>query len=405
MTLITSLLTLSQIYPLNKYSIQNSPKSDVIKENKMSEKFITSNNKTLKTTDKKTFRVVSNDGDILTLEIGNQFSLKAGDSASVTVKKIEKFDNIRQGTGTNALTKMSAKESNGFKIDEITGNATIKNGNFILSIPKYEQLAGLKTSTHQLLDAITLAFTNSGAKSPTVILPLEEYMSRRGLKDRKEAKTQAKADMDILKRASFSWEEKRGKTTQSYAFVNLADSGEIKRNGSIVFTFGATFYNALLGYNVMPYPAQLQTINNKKNPNSYYLLRKIAEHKNMNVGKKNENIISVKTLLDVAPFIPSYEEVMKTDRHFDRRIIVPFERDMDALEDTLTWHYCHSLNQPLTEKELDTMSYEMFEKLLVHTIWKDYPDQTARLERKQEHLAQTKKKRQTTSKKKRNKED
>ena len=51
------------------------------------------------------------------------------------------------------------------------------------------------------------------------------------------------------------------------------------------------------------------------------------------------------------------------------------------------------------------MSYEMFEKLLVHTIWKDYPDQTARLERKQEHLAQTKKKRQTTPKKKRNKED
>ena len=398
-------MTLSQIYLINKYSTPNSPKSNVLKENKMSEKFITSDNKTCKTADKKTFKVVSNDGDILTLEIGNQFSLKAGDSTSVTVKKIEKFDNIRQGTDTNALTKMSAKKGKGLTIDRITGDATIKKGNFILSIPNYAQLAGLKTSTYQLLDAITLAFTNSGAKNPTVILPLEEYMRRRGLKDRKEAKTQAKADMDILKRASFSWEEKRDKTTQSYAFVNLADSGEIKRNGSIVFTFGATFYNSLLGYNVMPYPAQLQTINNKKNPNSYYLLRKIAEHKNMNIGKKNENIISVKTLLDVAPSIPSYEEVTKTDRHFDRRIIEPFERDMDALEDTLTWHFCHSLNQPLTEKELATMSYEIFEKLLVHTIWKNYPDQTARLERKQEHLAQTKKKRKDTPKKKVNKED
>jgi hypothetical protein len=32
-------------------------------------------------------------------------------------------------------------------------------------------------------------------------------MKRRGLKDRKEAKTQAKADMEILRGASFSWKK------------------------------------------------------------------------------------------------------------------------------------------------------------------------------------------------------
>ena len=154
-------------------------------------------------------------------------------------------------------------EGKGLTIDQITGDATIKNGNLILTIPKYEQLTGFKTSTYQLLDAITVALTESGAKSPTVILPLEEYMKRRGLKDRKEAKTQAKADMEILRGASFSWEEKRGKKVESYAFVNLADSGEIRRNGDIVFTYGNTFYNILLGYPVMPYPAQLQTLNSK----------------------------------------------------------------------------------------------------------------------------------------------
>ena len=154
--------------------------------------------------------------------------------------------------------KLRATEGKGLTIDQITGDATIKNGNFILTIPKYEQLTGLKTSAYQLLDAITVALTESGAKSPTVILPLEEYMKRRGLKDRKEAKTQAKADMEILRGASFSWEEKRGKKVESYAFVNLADSGEIRRNGDIVFTYGNTFYNILLGYPVMPYPAQLQ---------------------------------------------------------------------------------------------------------------------------------------------------
>ena len=225
-------------------------------------------------------------------------------------------------------------------------------------------------------------------------------MKRRGLKDRKEAKTQAKADMEILRGASFSWEERRGKKTESYSFVNLADSGEIRRNGDIVFTYGTTFYNILLGYPVMPYPAQLQTLNSKRNPNSYYLLRKIAEHKNMNIGKKNENIIAVKTLLSVAPFLPTYEEVMATDRHLDQRIIKPFERDMDALETTLSWNYCHSLDQPLTDEELNTMSYATFEGLMIHTEWRNYPDQTARLERKAEAVAKAEKKRTTSKKKK-----
>lgn len=308
------------------------------------------------------------------------------------------FSTIRQGTSTNALTKFRAITGKTATIDSVTGTATIKQGNFTLTIPNYEQLAGLKTSTYQLLDAITVALTESGAKSPTVILPLSEYMKRRGLKDRKEAKNQAKADMEILRQASFTWEEKRGKNTNSFTFVNLADSGEIRRNGDIVFTYGNTFYNVLLGYPVMPYPSQLQTLSSKKNPNSYYFLRKIAEHKNMNIGKKNEDLIAVKTLLAVAPFIPTYEEVMQDKgRALTRLIIEPFERDLDALEETLSWTYCHSNNTPLTDEELATLSYDVFKDLLIHTEWKDYPDQTARLQRKAEAIekqtqAKTKKK-------------
>lgn len=316
------------------------------------------------------------------------------------IERKKDFSTIRQGTSTNALTKLRATEGKGLTIDSITGDATIKNGNFILTIPSYTKLTGLKTSTYQLLDAITVALTESGAKSPTVILPLEEYMKRRGLKDRKEAKTQAKADMEILRGASFSWEERKGKKTESYSFVNLADSGEIRRNGDIVFTYGNTFYNILLGYPVMPYPAQLQTLNSKRNPNSYYLLRKIAEHKNMNIGKKNENVIAVKTLLSIAPFIPSYEEVMSQDRALARRIIEPFERDMDALGDTLLWNYCHSNNEPLTNEELTNITYETFVELLICTSWKSYPDQTARLERKAEAVKKAEQKKKRTPKKK-----
>ena len=73
---------------------------------------------------------------------------------------------------------------------------------------------------------------------------------------------------------------------------------------------------------------------------------------------------------------------MKGNRNLTARIIEPFERDMDALNETLQWNYCHSNNVPLSDTELNTMTYDLFKTLMVHTTWLDYPDQTARLEKK-----------------------
>lgn len=312
------------------------------------------------------------------------------------------FSTIRQGTATNALTKIKPSTKRNTIIDTITGTATITQGNLSITIPDFTKLTGFRTSTYQLLDALTVALTETGAKSPVVALSLEEYMKKRGLKDKKEARKQAKDDLETLFNATISFKEKRKKgQEQDFHDIRIIDSKGI-RKGIITVTFGTAFYNILLGYPIMPYPAQLWELNSKRNPNSFYLLRKIAEHKNMNVGKKNEDIIAVKTLLAVAPYLPSYEEVMNTDRAISRRIIEPFERDMDALEDTLTWTYCHSNNTPLTDEELSSMSYDTFISLLIKIDWKQYPDQTARLERKAERIEQAEqgKKRKTSKKKK-----
>lgn len=302
------------------------------------------------------------------------------------------FSTIRQGTATNALTKVKSNTKKNTVVDPITGTATITQGTLTITIPNFTELTGFKTSTYQLLDALTVALTESGAKSPTVTLALDGYMAKRGLKDKKEARKQAKADLETLFNASISFKEKGRKgQEQDFLDMRLIESKGISR-GIITVSFGTTFYNMLCGYPVMPYPAQLWTLNGMKNPNSYYLLRKISEHKNMNVGKKNEDTISVKTLLSVAPNIPSYEEVMETDKHITQRIIDPFERDMNALEDTITWAYCHSNNNPLTDEELATLNYDTFLNLLVNVDWKQYPDQTERLERKAKRIEQAKQK-------------
>lgn len=300
--------------------------------------------------------------------------------------EIKLFHTIRQGNTTNTLAKFGERD---MEIDEVTHKATFKKGEITLEIPNYDKIRGLKTSTQQLLDIICITLTESGAKSPTVSFPLEEYMLKRGLKDRKEARNQVKADLELLQQANIKAEQRKRGNTVYYEFINIADSGKID-NGFITFTFGTSFYNMLLSYPVMPYPAKLLQINGKRNPNSSPFGRKIAEHKNMNVGKANENIIAVKTLLEVGN-LPTKEEVMRTDKHLDQRIIKPFERDLDALSDIFKWHYCHTNGSPLSDNELPP-NYETFKDLLIFIEWNEYPDQTERLKRKRERIEQGKKK-------------
>lgn len=305
------------------------------------------------------------------------------------------LETILQNNTTNALTKFSTKRDKTF-IDPITGEAQIKRGDFILKIPHYNELRGeLKNSTWQLLDALTLKLTANPRKEKeaTVTISQDEYMQRRGLKDRKAAKEQAIADMEILKSASVTLEEISGKGRVSYRFINLADSGSVERNGDITLTFGATFHRNLIASQIMPYSTALLKVNNHRNPNSYFIGRKIDEYKNMNALHVNAgDIISVKTLLENAPFIPSYEDVAAADRAFTRRIIEPFERDMDALQEAgaFSWEYCHKNGIPLTAAELEAFSYDVFIACNVKITWAEYPDQTKRRETLEAKIAQAK---------------
>lgn len=332
---------------------------------------------------------------------GKELTSPRIDPSVIATEEREKrsFSTILQGTATNTLTKIRPNARRNTTVDPITGTATVKQGNLTITIPAFTTgLPTFRTSTYQLLDALTVALTESGAKTNRVAIPLREYMEKRGLKNEKEARSQINDDLETLFNARISFKESRGKgKPQDYNDIRIIGSKGI-RNSIITVAFWEDFFNILMGYNVMPYPEQLFRLNGKRNPNSFYLLRKIAEHKNMNIGKKNEDLISVKTLLESSPYFPTYEEVMTTDRHLTQRIIEPFERDMNALEDTVTWHYCHSLDTPLSDEEIaQDMTYEMFEGLLIKVTWKDYPDQTARLARKAKKIEEAEKKKKNSS--------
>lgn len=287
----------------------------------------------------------------------------------------DKFRTTKQGPATNALTKISTVRNKSIVVDAITGLATIERGGLTVHIADYvSKDIKLKASTHRLLDALTVRFAETGGKGPTVEMPLSEYMELCGLSDAKEARKQVKEDLEALYSLTLSYKGK-GKHSLDFVDFRLCDSKGIV-NGVIFFNFSRPLYGVLMQYPIMRLPNEYFKLNSKRNPNSSYFLRKISEQKNMNAGTPTEDIISVQTLLNSTDELPRYEDIASTGR-IDQRIIRPFERDLDALSNTLTWEYCHSKGAPLTAAELSSMDYALFRSLLIKITWLDYPAEVA----------------------------
>lgn len=315
-----------------------------------------------------------------------------GQPLAVTAAKVvvhEGFKSVRQGTATNEFTKVRATPQNTVHI-ALKQVSEIRRGDMIITIPDDYSPKGLKTSTYQLLDAAMWKLTESGAASPEVHLSKEEYLQLRGLESWDKAQRQIKADLSMLLSVQLTRNPstKRNKTKpgQTFKLMNFFDSAEVDKKGTIRITFAPTFFSLINekgAFNVAYFPNLLWHLDNKRNPNSYFLGRKIAELKNIQYGDKNEDRISTKTLRENAPYIPSYDEVMAEDRHLTNRIIAPLERDLDALEEILTWEYCHKNGAPLTDEEVQNFNYKLFDTLLVKVTWKDYPPRPPKRKKRQ----------------------
>lgn len=311
----------------------------------------------------------------------------------------QNFGYLTQGPLTSKLTSIKVTERTAEIIPDMEGGkavAKVKYGDLTLSMPMPEgyTVPNLPTTARQLFDIFLLRLQENGMNGGPLVVTLDEYMELRGLKDRKNARDKLMGDTRRISGLTVDWIEpgrgpKKKKRTMSFTLVTATETNP--KAGYVAVCLSSGYISYLKeNYSAMPYPMGTLTINPKKNPNSYYFMKKINDHKYMNSEGLNEDILSVKTLLACSPEIPKYEE-LKTRHPWDD-IIAPFERDMDALEKTITWEYCHSKGEPLTDEELNNFTYQVFEKCLVKIIWKEYPDQSGRLQARNKHIKDAQKK-------------
>ena len=282
---------------------------------------------------------------------------------NIEIKKIDKvkYKPLKQNQISDNITKglLEPKQLSIFDGSATTNLNTKKKQEFVLTIEKFEELENILSnelynnhkanqSAGKLLDSFLIKMTENGFSSPIASIPLKEYAEMTGKKDLKELRNKTKSDLQVLKRVKFSYTPKK-KTkgnNQDYMNIYLFGGTEGIKNGNIMFKFNDDFFKIFAEQkNFLYIPTEVLQSNEKRNPNTYLLYKKIISHKRMNLGKKNENIIKVKTLYEYCVTLPRYEEVMQADKHISQRIIEPFERDLDIIQE---FSWCYDTTNPPT---------------------------------------------------------
>lgn len=289
------------------------------------------------------------------------------------------YETTRHGPMLGTLSALSTKRPNDIVFDSAYKESIFNRDGLSLYADGFINGGDiLGTPVLQFIDMLIIEYTANGCRDQTIEFSVSKYMEKRGIKNVEKARKQI---LDVLRKTySFSLEYD-GKSNKNSVYnmrkTRLITGVDEFKNGNVMVKLNDTFCDALKECPIMKYPGELFTLIETKNPNSYYLLKKITWHKHLNFNHANDDIISVKKLLESCPNLVRYEEIIKVGR-IKQRIIKPFERDMNAFSSTLTWEYFKD-GKPLTKEEYDQLDYQTFIKLMVHITWINHPSQREKL--------------------------
>jgi len=260
-----------------------------------------------------------------------------------------------------------------------TGKAKIDMEKIGVEIEKYTQGDVFKVTTNMFLQMASNKLKELNNKKPqtleevkySVTLPIDEYMDKRKISHRQTAIEEIEKAADILTRIRIS--SKTGKT--KFDYMNLF--GRIKFDDDnyrkeIIIEFTPSFAFQLMDY-FYNLPLLNLRVDSNKFPNAAALSNYIANLLEIHRTQRKTpeyRIFTIENLLENCPYIPTYEEVKKGNRAYANRIIEPFEKTMEALEEILTWEYCGSLGKPLKDEELAKPKYKDWVKWKVKIEWK-----------------------------------
>jgi len=244
------------------------------------------------------------------------------------------------------------------RINQITQDVIFKNNNTELLIKNLSQVGSKLSSTvFYLLTALIMQFNSSTRDKKQVLLSVTNYQELRGVTSKKKLLEQIRDDLNLLSSfyISYKFIKRNSKKCNSFYNVRLIQ-GWGCTNDNITISFSDEFYEHLKNNTYpMPFHKEIFKLNPKTSAQTlgFYLFYLY----NMNHDKKNANVVSVRSMLEHCPTIPSKD---KAYPKLNQKIVEPFERALEALQGILRWHYTNAKKEPLTQEQLNTFNYNIF---------------------------------------------
>lgn len=262
-----------------------------------------------------------------------------------------------QNNVTNNISKTFV--SDGIERDGVKGDAKLERGPFTLYIHQYSDLSvkDLRASFFRMIDIILIKFSESFTPDKTIKIKVRDYMKMCNLDSIRRAREQLKIDLNIFFKCAVSYQSPKGVKSETCSEMRLCQDYYIK-NSEMSTTLGDKFYDMLSSNSMkrMLMPIVVLQCNFKKNPNSYFLGKKITTYDRINFNKNHNNVISIKSLLKECPKLKDWEK----SKQKKRDIVQAFNRDMHFLEEQIRWEYCKAKGEPLNDEELKLIENDDF---------------------------------------------
>lgn len=305
----------------------------------------------------------------------------------------ERYGMISQNNATNNIFRLNSKRNAKqlpFNKKEIRADA----------VTAITQATHLGLAEAVMLDYINLKFNQVPNHENTAefMFTLKEYMKDTGKKDPKSARNAIKQRLDMIASTAYSYHGGDDKNPYNQNFGAHPLLGyDYKRGGKVYVTLTPFFHDLLVNHAMpMPYPRLIFMLDPVKDAVAIYILKVIIDNKRVNKASPRGNRMKVKTLLKKIESLPTYDEVMASDRRVSDRIIDPVFKAVECLaspKDGVIIRYsfiCRD-GKPL---DYDALDYATFiDADLVIEEWNHYPEKDLeKWDKTQKKIQQRKKK-------------
>ena len=286
----------------------------------------------------------------------------------------QSFGMVSQNNATNNIFRLNSKRGS----KDLPFNKKEIRSDTVTAITQATHL-GLAEAV--MLDYVNFKFNQVPNHENTAefMFTLNQYMKDTGRKDPKSARNAIKHRLDAIASTAYSYHGGDDKNPYNQNFGAHPLLGYDYRRGKVYIDL-TNFFHDLLVYHSMPmaYFKLMFKLDPKKDSTALYILRAILENKRINKASPRSNRIRVKTLLEKIPSLPSYDEVMGSNRHVYDRIIAPVLEGVERLAqpDEGAFTRYSFMGKDAKPLDYDSIDYDSFVNAdLIIEEWNQYPEE------------------------------